>query len=231
MEQTLPLRFECEPFVEGLWIRSTMVFSLDQYRSEPVLRCHNHMALTTTANAVGPEIVKHVVRCLHPSSLYENDGSHLSVVTPLGMPQAGSDYVPMNFQFFCKNSCTSGMNRRPTELVLTLETQSREVLGRRRLPVRICSCPKRDKEKEEVENKPGVHAGKKRKLSVSGGKKAVTPGNIDAREYTVQFKIPGKENYQTVIKHAYNLLSGQANITGQHEFLRPYMEDLQQKMQ
>ncbi|XP_043270359.1 cellular tumor antigen p53 isoform X2 [Venturia canescens] len=232
MEQTLSLRFEWEPFVEGLWLRSSMVFSQDQNRSDPVKRCHNHMASTTAANAVHPEIVKHVVRCLHPGSIYEDQGSHLSVITPLGMPQAGSDYVPMNFQFYCKNSCASSMNRRATELVFTLETHSGEILGRRRLPVRVCSCPKRDKEKEESENRLGlVRVPKKRKISAPVGKKAIISGNIDTREYGVQFVIPGKENYQAVMKYAYDLLAGQGIRTGQIDYLRPYLEDLQHKMQ
>lgn len=43
------------------------------------------------------------------------------------------------------------------------------VLGRRKLAVRVCSCPKRDKEKEEKEhresNQPAPSHGRKRKMT------------------------------------------------------------------
>lgn len=59
--------------------------------------------------------------------------------------------VRVNYQFMCKNSCPSGMNRRAVDVIFTLEDGCGQVLGRRKLSVRVCSCPKRDKEKEEKE--------------------------------------------------------------------------------
>lgn len=126
------------------------------------------------------------------------------------------------------------MNRRPTELIFTLETESGEILGRQKLCVRVCSCPKRDKEKEEAERQTGslrTGVAKKRKLAAPAGKKLMVAGVQDSREYTVHFKIPGKENYQAILKQAFDQLAGQAVRTGGHEFLRPYMDDLLQKMQ
>ena len=237
MDQTLPLRFSWRPAMQGLWLRTIMVFSLDQYRSEPVVRCHNHMATSNFSNNMVPlQAMKHVVRSQHSAAVYEERDGHLSVIVPLGMPQAGSDYVPINFQFYCKNSCTSGMNRRPTELVFTLETQTGEILGRRCLRVRVCSCPKRDKEKEETEQQTGISVKgiKKRKLNASVvgtvGKKLVL-GAPDAREYNAQIKIPGRDNYQAVLKYAYDLLAGQVMRTGQADVVRPYMDEIAKKMQ
>lgn len=117
-------------------------------------------------------VMKHVLRCSNQGSVYFGDTEskeHLSVVTPLGLPQAGMDTVRVNYQFMCKNSCPSGMNRRAVDVIFTLEDRwcvffftnhvfllkniffSGNVLGRRKLAVRVCSCPKRDKEKEEKE--------------------------------------------------------------------------------
>lgn len=71
-----------------------------------------------------PMVVKHVLRCSNQGSVYFGNTDmkeHLSVVTPLGLPQAGVDTVRVNYQFMCKNSCPSGMNRRAVDVIFTLE--------------------------------------------------------------------------------------------------------------
>lgn len=229
MEQTLPLRFKWEPPLDGLYLRTVMVFSLDQYRSDPVRRCHNHMAPSNRSNQnIDPRLMKHVVRCLDRSSMYEERNQHLSIVTPLRTPQPGSQYVPMCFQFLCKNSCPSGMNRRPTELIFTLEDHRNNVLGRRRLLVRVCSCPKRDKEKEEAEVEDPIPGAKKRKVAGSNGKKVLLP-SCDTHVFNVQLNIVGKENYLSVLKYAYDIMAGQAARSGQFDFFKPYMDDILRK--
>jgi len=45
----------------------------------------------------------------------------LSVVAPLGWPQPGDETVRLMYEFVCQNSCVSGMDRRPIEVVFTLE--------------------------------------------------------------------------------------------------------------
>ncbi|XP_043506033.1 cellular tumor antigen p53 [Polistes fuscatus] len=229
MEQTLPIRFIWDPPENGLYLRTSMVFSLDQYRNDPVHRCHNHMASSNPSNQnINQEIVRHVVRCSDPSSMYEDNKDHLSVITPLHTPQVGSQYVQLYFQFFCKNSCTSGMNRRPTELVFTLEDNLCSVLGRRKLLVRVCSCPKRDKEKEENETRNGVSGPNKRKRTVTPNKN-VLPSR-DTHVYNIQLNIVGKENYLSVMKYAHDVMAGQALRTGQLEIFKPYMDSILSKM-
>lgn len=228
MEETLPLRFKWDPPDDGLYLRTTMVFSLDQYASDPVRRCHNHMALNNTSNRnYDPRVIKHVVRCLDHSSMYEERNEHLSVLTPLHTPQPGSQYVPLNFKFLCKNSCPSGMNRRPTDLIFTLEDHKRTVLGRRILSVRVCSCPKRDKKKEESELSDSQPDVKKRKICVPVAKKVMP--SCDTHVFNVQLKIVGKENYLAVLKYAYDIMAGQAARTSQYEFFKPYMDDILRK--
>lgn len=227
MEQTLPLRFKWEPPDDGFFLRTAMVFSLDQYASDPVRRCHNHMAPSDPFNRdADPRVIKHVVRCTHHLSIYEERNEHLSIVTPLNRPQPGSEYVPVYFKFLCKNSCPSGMNRRPTELIFTLEDRNKQVLGRRRLPVRVCSCPKRDKKKEEDEVTNSQPDLKKRKVCMPG--KKMMP-SCDTHVYNVQLSIVGKENYLAVLKYAYDIMAGQASRTGQFEFFKPYMDEILRK--
>ncbi|XP_063980172.1 cellular tumor antigen p53 [Diachasmimorpha longicaudata] len=247
MEQTLPLKFEWDPPLDGLWLRATMVFSMDEYRSDPVQRCHNHMA--TYGNAlldVDKRMHRHVVRCTRLDSVYEENSGHMSVSVPLGTPQPGCRYVPLGFQFFCKNSCSSGMNRRPTELVFTLETPQRQVLGRRILPVRVCSCPKRDKDKEEQESNGSIVPlpGKKRKINTLAsqfvqtnyppGKKPllshVSSPNYDTREYTISIRVPGRDNACAVLNYAFERLAGDALRNGTHQQILPYLDDINKKM-
>ncbi|XP_033300393.1 tumor protein 63 isoform X1 [Bombus bifarius] len=228
MEETLPLRFKWEPPEDGLLLRTAMVFSLDQYASDPVRRCHNHMAPNNPSNRdVAPRVIKHVVRCTHHLTMYEERSEHLSIVVPLNRPQPGSQYVPVCFKFLCKNSCPSGMNRRPTELIFTLENCNRRILGRQRLPVRVCSCPKRDKKKEEAEVTDAQPDIKKRKLCIPVGKKMMP--SCDTHVFNVQLNIVGKENYLAVLKYAYDIMAGQAIKTGQLDFFKPYMDDILRK--
>lgn len=214
---------------ESLWLRSTMVFSHDQYRNEPVIRCHNHMASENRTNInIDQRQLQHVVRCANPTSQYQERGGHLSVLTPLGVPEAGCDYVPLNFQFLCKNSCNSGMNRRPTELIFTLEDQHSNVLGRRKIAVRVCSCPKRDQLKEEAEADIPPKSAKKRKLTIS---KKPSFGN-DNLVHKLTIDVPGRDNRTQILKFAYNLLAGEVARNGElQEAYKPYMDDYLRKMQ
>ncbi|XP_019701223.1 cellular tumor antigen p53 isoform X2 [Harpegnathos saltator] len=227
MEKVLPLRFMWDPPMEGLYLRTAMMFKLEQYRNDPVRRCYNHAATTYSTNQnMDPTRIKHVVHCVnHSSSIYIEENEHLSVLTPLCTPEAGSSYMPMCYKFFCKNSCPSGMNRRPTELVFTLESSGGKVLGRRKLLIRICSCPKRDKKKEErelvPENPPNNHLTKRNsKHPMHSGKK------MSCDIYKIELNIIGKENYLAVLKYAYDIMAGQAMKTGQYELFKPYMDDI-----
>jgi len=225
MEKILPLRFTWEPPTAGLYLRTAMVFKLEQYKSDPVRRCHNHMASTNLINQnIDPEKIKHVVHCVnHSSTLYQENNEFLSILTPLCKPEAGSQYVPMCFRFLCKNSCPSGMNRRPTELIFTLENHRNMVLGRRRLLIRVCSCPKRDKQKEEAELAP-IKTRVRTHNAMPLTKKM--PSSSDTHVFKLELNVVGKENYLSVLKYAYDVMAGQAARTGQHEFFKPYMEDI-----
>jgi hypothetical protein len=50
----------------------------------------------------------------------------------------------------CLGSDVGGINRKPLKVIFTLEQGPGTVIGRYSVDVRICSCPKRDKQQEEA---------------------------------------------------------------------------------
>lgn len=229
MEKVLPLRLTWEPTTDlyGLFLRTELVFLLDEHKSDPVRRCYNHAAITNPVNQnMEPNKIKHVVHCVnHASSIYEDKNEHLSILTPLCAPEPGSQYVPICFKFFCKNSCPSGMNRRATELIFTLEDENNRVLARQTKAIRICSCPKRDKQKDEAELQDSMAI--KRKVVLTSNKKI---SSCDKHVYKVELNVVGKENCLAVYKYAYDVMAGQAARTGQHDVLKSCMDDILTKL-
>jgi hypothetical protein len=67
----------------------------------------------------------HLVRCEHKLAKYTEDAytSRQSVIIPHEQPQAGSEWVTNLFQFMCLGSCVGGPNRRPIQIVFTLERE------------------------------------------------------------------------------------------------------------
>ncbi|XP_044735877.1 cellular tumor antigen p53 isoform X2 [Chrysoperla carnea] len=234
MGHPLPVEFRWMPALPDLYIRATPLFSLPQHSQDHVVRCLNHSSRTDNSNKDVPEhVFPHVIRCNLPSTSYCRDvDGRYSIITPLGQPQPGTDSVRLMYKFMCKNSCTSGMNRRPLEIVYTLESSSGEILGRRKHEVRICSCPKRDKDKEEDEVK-GVT--KKRKLPQphlsSYGKKLSAKEDVDLTTFTLpSMKIVGKEAAKSVIKFAHDLMAGNALRQNAFEIYKPYLDELDKKL-
>lgn len=66
------------------------------------------------------------------------------------------------------------MNRRAVDVIFTLEDACGRVLGRRKLSVRVCSCPKRDKEKEEKEFQEQIAAQSHGQVPTHGRKRKLT---------------------------------------------------------
>ncbi|XP_014208441.1 cellular tumor antigen p53 isoform X2 [Copidosoma floridanum] len=243
MEEVLPLQFQWTPPVDGLWLRATLVFKLDQYRSEPVVRCHNHMAISNSSNRdINQTEVQHVIRCLHATSIYQKShNGHLSVLIPLGAPEAGMAHVPVDYKFFCKNSCAHGMNRRATEIIFTLENQQNLILGRRKMEIRICSCPKRDKDKEEMDSDPkGFMV---QKTTTSTYKKRKPSSNVDFPQpmvhkkkmfenqvFNLNLSICGRDNAIAVMKYACDVMSGCGVRNENLDIYKPYIDKIQKEM-
>lgn len=70
----------------------------------------------------------HIIRSNNPLAQYIGDktkNERFTVRIPLSEPQTGTDSVMEMFFFACQNSCpTPGMNRRPIEIIFTLEDNS-----------------------------------------------------------------------------------------------------------
>lgn len=75
---------------------------------------------------------EHILKCCHPSTQYvgkENSqlfGQRLSIVVPLhpsAVDEDGCASESVMLEFLCQNSCTTGINRKSTAVVFTLENE------------------------------------------------------------------------------------------------------------
>lgn len=53
---------------------------------------------------------------------YNPESERHSVVVPLEQLQAGTDTFVVPYRFMCKTSCNRGIQRRPMNVIFTLET-------------------------------------------------------------------------------------------------------------
>lgn len=154
MATTCPVRFKTRNLAPvGSVIRAMPIFMKPEHVQEVVKRCPNH-AVSKEHNENHPA-PSHLVRCEHKLARYIEDSytSRQSVLLPHETPQAGSEWVTNLFQFMCLGSCVGGPNRRPLQIVFTLEKDG-QVLGRRAVEVRICACPGRDRKADERASQP-----------------------------------------------------------------------------
>ena len=98
----------------------------------------------------------------------------------------------VSIKFTDLSSCTGGINRRDTALVLALTDSSGQPLGRRVIPVRICTCPKRDRERDEREERISRMREETDKRQQGGSVK-------EERE-TFWVMATSRENYETLLK-------------------------------
>jgi len=136
---------------DGLYIRALPIYAEATHIREPVKRCPNHASLNdpTNLNFYYPQ---HLIRIDGDTSVYQEDpdSNRLSVVFPVQKPHQGTDKISKLIKFMCLGSDVGGINRRPLKVVFTLEEGLGRVVGRKVVDVRICSCPKRDKQQEEA---------------------------------------------------------------------------------
>ncbi|RZC32269.1 P53 domain containing protein, partial [Asbolus verrucosus] len=145
IKHKFPINFsvKSEANAGKLFVRVMPMFEEDRYFHELVHRCICHEQLQDPLNNGSGErrigsfkfhfaavqgipklVAQHIIRCDNINARYfgdKNEGKRLSVVIPLSGPQAGTDSVKEFFQFVCKNSCVGGMNRRPIQVIFSLE--------------------------------------------------------------------------------------------------------------
>ncbi|KAH3823150.1 tumor protein 63-like isoform X2 [Dreissena polymorpha] len=204
MATTCPVRFKtARPAPQGAFIRTMPIFMKPEHVQDPVKRCPNH-ATSKEFNENHPA-PNHLVRCEHKLAKYVEDvcTCRQSVIIPQETPQAGSEWVTNLFQFMCLGSCVGGPNRRPLQIIFTLEKDN-QVLGRRCVEVRICACPGRDRKADEKGMLPAVPGMKKNFQKITLGTEMTTISSGKKRKLdddeTFTLTVRGKENYDMLCK-------------------------------
>lgn len=197
-------KYEVQNRGEELFLRCMIVYTSPNEINEPVSKCPNHRDQAKRENIDKPE---HILRCSTKDTAYvgKEDGKlfrdKLAIVIPMKNVAVNE---PIKLSFTCQNSCSSGMNRKATSLVFTLENVYGELFGRHVLHFKVCSCPKRDKDKDEKETKTVKLMPKKRKLestAPSTSKKiAFTPSTLIKQESNLSIN-EVNNTHSTVVKN------------------------------
>lgn len=172
MDKVVPFQIHWDG-TPGLYVRALMMFTLADHMKNPVKRCITHKDKDNPMNT-HYEHSEHVLATGNDNAEYNMDqqSKRYSVKVPLHLQQ-GCNYALVNYKFMCKTSCTGGLNRSPTDVIFTLEDAGGTVYGRQIIAVKICSCPKRDKEKDEANM--AEPSGGKRKMKVKKEEKKLEP--------------------------------------------------------
>jgi len=178
----------------GAIIRATPVYMEPMHVREAVLRCPNH------ATSDSHPARQHIVRCHHPKSVYDLTSYRPNVTVPYYPPQVGSQWNLINYSFVCFSSCVGGLNRRPIQVIFTLEQDDR-ILGRHTVEVRVCACPGRDREVEARAAANYYHRQKRRAAGFNSPRRR-GPWNNPVRKRETQpdaevftLKVWGRHNY------------------------------------
>ncbi|KAJ8711483.1 hypothetical protein PYW07_008725 [Mythimna separata] len=149
-----------------MFVRATVVFSDETQSEKRVERCVQHFHESST-QGIQREIGKNV---LHSSRDFGTQGvyycgdvdtadSWYSVLVEF--MRTSPEPCSHAYQFACKNSCATGINRRAIAIIFTLEDEGGNIYGRQKVGARVCACPRRDMLKDETAE--GVYkSGKKR---------------------------------------------------------------------
>ncbi|KRK04109.1 cellular tumor antigen p53 isoform X2 [Drosophila yakuba] len=174
------VQFKAKMPIQPLNLRVFLCFSKDV--SGPVLRCQNHLSVEplTAHNA---KVRDSLLRSENPNSVYcgtaqgKGVSERFSVIIPLNMSRSGNrtGHVrqTLAFKFVCQNSC---IGRKETSLVFCLEKACGDIVGQQVMDVKICTCPKRDRNQDERQLN-----GKKRK--------SVADDTDDAEPYVKPSKV------------------------------------------
>ncbi|VVC32489.1 p53-like transcription factor, DNA-binding,p53 tumour suppressor family,p53, DNA-binding domain,p53/RUNT- [Cinara cedri] len=208
--------------IKNLRIRALLVFATPEFRQLSIKRCPIHIVLDRTSN---PTQVEHIIWCEQSDAIYEQDpnSQRYSVVVPVhnSDPSSGSKSYDILYKFMCKSFCSTSFNRRPIYVIFTLETTKGQVLGRKKLGLKVCSVPKRDMLKEEAIEKKrlnGIQSLKKHSFEIS----QVTPMkkikiendnvvNDDNRTYHIpELTIPNKKLYFSTLELLHSHFLGSA---------------------
>ncbi|KAL4090693.1 hypothetical protein QTP88_025483 [Uroleucon formosanum] len=152
--------------IKNLQIRALPIFANSEFQQLSIKRCPIHIMQDKSCDR---KKMEHILWCEQSDAIYDQNqmSQRHSVIAIVHNFVPCSDFKTYNvlYKFMCKSSCSMSLNRRPIYVIFTLETLHGQVLGRKKIGVKVCSCPRRDMLKEEeIEKKRinGIKASNKR---------------------------------------------------------------------
>lgn len=239
-----------------IFVRAMIVYTSNNDLAEPVMKCPNHKAQSNVADP------QHILRCTVPTTQYvgvENGKlfyEKLAVIIPMNEIAHNE---PLKLVFTCQNSCSGGMNRKMTSIIFTLENSDGRILGRQLMNFKVCSCPKRDREKDEESNTKALPKKRKAEPAAPSTSKKIAMTIVKQEsdttlsmnsepivtfmpsDSTVEVKreptnsevhivMPNQDLKQKLLKNAFDMVSGEIQRTGDSATYQPYLIDIQKQI-
>jgi len=132
-------------------LKASMVFTSPDHSNSSVRVCyqHSHTSAGKLKDPLAPHLLRVSSEVVETRYLQFSDtGKHLVVLDNLPRCSGSDTFIPITIKFADLGSCPGGINRRETAVVFRLELNG-VCVGRAVLPVRVCTCPKRDRMHDE----------------------------------------------------------------------------------
>lgn len=212
MNRVLPIQFQWKfddiglLGIKNLQIRALPIFANSEFQQLSIKRCPIHIMQDKLCDR---KKMEHILWCEQSDAVYEQNhmSQRHSVIAIVHNFVPCSDFKTYNvlYKFMCKSSCSMSLSRRPIYVIFTLETLHGQVLGRKKIGVKVCSCPRRDMLKEEEIEKKRIN-----------GVKAFNKRTTLIEDSEIPGKIP-KTNSDNTEEKIYELPS--LPILGKHLYL------------
>jgi len=177
------------PSNKSFSLKAAMVFTSPDHSMSSVRVCyqHSHTSAGKLKDPLAPHLLRLSSEVVETRYLQFSDtGKHLVVLDNLPRCAGPEKFVPVTIKFADLGSCPGGINRRETAVVFRLELEG-VCVGRAVLPVRVCTCPKRDRMHDE-------------KAEGSRNKPILTGGQQLSEERKFWVLANGKDNYEALRK-------------------------------
>ena len=180
------------PSTSNLSVSACLMFTCPDQAQHHVTACYQHSRRSDgeLRDALSEFVLRMSSDTLQVKFLMSNNGRRSVRLDNLpSTKQSNLESTKVSIKFTDLSSCPGGINRRDTSLVLALTDHCGQLLGRRVIPVRICTCPKRDREKDERE----VRISRMRDEKNESGR-----GRVERETFWVM--ATSRENYETLLK-------------------------------
>ena len=142
-----------ETYSGKLSVSACLMFSSPEHSRKHVTVCyqHSHQADDSLRDLLAPYILRMFSNDQEVKYFSTPNGRHIVQIDNLPLRNHRTNYqtTPIKIKFTDLSSCPGGINRRDTSLVFCLIDQNGQAVGRKVLPVKICTSPKRDKAHDE----------------------------------------------------------------------------------